>query len=483
MSLRTGRTFNRRRAWLGAALSTLLAGFAIAAGPAARGHAQVAPTAPNAAIVIELSGVIGVAAASFVVRGIEQARSRNAPLVVLRLDTPGGLVSSTREIVSAVLASKVPVAVYVAPSGARAASAGTYIVYAAHIAAMAPGTHIGAATPVSLGAPPGLPGTPEPKEAPKDERKEEDKSPATANERKSLNDAVAYLRTLAQLRGRNADFAEQAVRTAATMTAREALDARVIEIVADSIAELLTSIDGRSVSIEGEQRRLSAKDIPIETLAPDWRTRLIAVVTDPNVAYLLLLIGFYGILFEIWNPGFVFPGVIGGICLLMALAALAVLPVSYAGLALIVLGIALMVAEVFTPGVLVLGIGGVVAFVVGSIFLFDPGDVTFTFGVSWPMIVAATLCTAVFMFVVLGLALRARQRPVVTGPEEMIASTGHIIDWSGDRGRVHVHGEIWQARAAAGRPVPAAGAKVRIVALDGLTAVVEPAAAGEPPGR
>jgi membrane-bound serine protease (ClpP class) len=480
MSLWTDCASLRGRRW--AALWALLAVLALAAGLASGGQAQ-APAPPNAALVIELNGVIGVAAASYVARGIEQARTHNAQLVILRMDTPGGLVSATRDIIGSILGSKVPVAVYVAPSGARAASAGTYIVYASHIAAMAPGTHIGAATPVSLGGPPGMPGSPEPKEAPKGDSKDEDKGPATAAERKSLNDAIAYLRTLAQLRGRNADFAEQAVRTAATMTAREALDAKVVEIIADSVNELLAATDGRSVTIDGEPRKLATKGAAFETLSPDWRTRAIAVVTDPNVAYLLLLIGFYGILFEIWNPGFVFPGVVGGICLLMALAALAVLPVNYAGLALIALGIALMIAEIFTPGVLVLGIGGVVAFIVGSIFLFDPGDVTFSFGVSWPAIAAATLSTAAFMFLVLGLALRARQRPVVTGIEEMVGSTGHVIDWSGERGRVHVHGEAWQARAAPGLPAPAAGVKIRVIALDGLTAVVEPAEKSEPVGR
>lgn len=483
MSRGTKRSSLQRRARRTAPLQVLLAGLAIAAGLAAGSRAQTPPAAANAAVVVEVSGVIGVAAASFVIRSIEHATARNAPLIVVRLDTPGGLVSATREITGAILASKVPVAVYVAPSGARAASAGTYIAYASHIAAMAPGTHIGAATPVSLGGPPGMPGSPEPKDAPKGERKDEDKGPSSAGERKSLNDAAAYLRTLAQLRGRNLDFAERAVRDAATMTAPEALDAKVIEIVAGNINELLAAIDGRTVTIEGEQRRLSTAGIPVETLSPDWRTRAIAVVTDPNVAYLLLLIGFYGILFEIWNPGFVFPGVVGGICLLMALAALAVLPVSYAGLGLIVLGIGLMVAEIFTPGVLVLGIGGIVAFVIGSIFLFDPGDVAFSFGVSWPMIAAATLTTAAFMFIVLGFALKARRRPVVTGIEQMVGSTGHVIDWSGERGRVHVHGEAWQARAAQGLPAPPVNAKIRVVALDGLTAVVEPAETSEPTGR
>jgi membrane-bound serine protease (ClpP class) len=424
-------------------------------------------------LVVELKGVIGVASADFVGRAIERARSSGAPLVIIRVDTPGGLLSSTREIIGAILESPVPVAVHVAPGGARAASAGTYIVYASHIAAMAPGTHIGAATPVSLGGPPGLPGDDRNRPTPSEKEKSERPEPANAGERKALNDSIAYLRTLAQLRGRNAEFAEHAVRDAATMTASEAHDAHVVEILASSVEELLTAVDGRKVTVQGAERTLATRGLTYETLLPDWRVRLIGIVTDPNIAYLLLILGFYGILFEIWNPGFVFPGVFGGIALLMALAALAVLPVSYAGLALILLGVALMIAEVLTPGVMVLGIGGVAAFIIGSVFLFDPGDVSFGFGVSWPVIGAATATTAAFMFLVLGLALRARRRPVVTGIEEMVGSPGRVVEWSGDSGRVHVHGETWQARSRAQAPLPA-GTKVRVVALDGLTAIVEP---------
>jgi membrane-bound serine protease (ClpP class) len=442
---------------------------------------QTAPTA--GALVVELKGVIGVASAAFVARAIDKAASSEAPLVIIRMDTPGGLLSATRDIITTILDSPVPVAVHVAPGGARAASAGTYIVYASHIAAMAPGTHIGAATPVSLGAPPGLPGT-EPERPPTGQKdKAERPEPANASERKAINDAIAYLRTLAQLRGRNADFAERAVREAATMTATEAREAGVVEILAGTVEELLTAVDGRKVTVRGVERTLATRGLSYGTLLPDWRVRLIGIVTDPNVAYLLLVLGFYGILFEIWSPGFVFPGVFGGIALLMALAALAVLPVSYAGLALIGLGIALMIAEVLTPGVLVLGIGGVAAFIIGSIFLFDPADVSFGFGVSWPVIAGATATTAAFLFLVLGLALRARRRPVVTGIEEMIGSAGRVLEWSGDTGRVHVHGEAWQARVAADRAPPPAGAKVRVVALDGLTAIVEPEANPEPARR
>ena len=451
--------------------SALLALSSWVAADIASGQTSGAAPTPRA-LVVELKGVIGVGAAEFIARAIEKGRASDAPVVIIRMDTPGGLLSATRDIIGAILESPVPVAVHVAPGGARAASAGTYIVYAAHVAAMAPGTHIGAATPVSLGAPPGLPSDQRPSPAPSE--KPDRSEPASAGERKAINDAIAYLRTLAQLRGRNADFAERAVRDAATMTATEAKEAGVVEYLANSVEDLLTAIDGRKVTVRGAERTLATKAVHYETLSPDWRVRLIGIVTDPNVAYLLLILGFYGILFEIWNPGFVFPGVFGGIALLMALAALAVLPVNYAGLALIALGVALMVAEALTQGTIVLGIGGVAAFVIGSVFLFDPAGVSFGFGVSWPVIAGATATTAAFMFAVLGLALRARKRPVVTGIEEMIGSPGRVIDWSGDAGRVHVHGETWAARLAVAQVPPPAGTCVRVVALDGLTAVVEP---------
>lgn len=443
-------------------------------------RSQVAPeTSPGPVLVIEVKGVIGVAASAYIARGIDQAAQRRAPLVILQLDTPGGLVTSTRDIIEAILKAPLPVAVYVAPSGARAASAGTYILYAAHVAAMAPGTHLGAATPVSLGPPPGMPGgTPPQDERPPtqdDRRGDRPPPPGSAMERKVLNDAAAYMRALAQLRGRNTEFAERSVREAATMTANEARDARVIDVLAESIPDLLAAIDGRPIKIGGGERTLATRNAPVETLTPDWRTRLIAVITDPNVAYLLLIVGFYGIIFEIWNPGMIFPGVVGGIALLLAMAALAVLPVSYAGLALMLLGAGLMIAEAFTPGIGILGLGGLVAFVAGSIFLFDPGDIGFEFGVAWPTVAAATATTAAFFFLVLGFAVKARTRPVMTGMEEMIGAPGRVIEWSGAEGRIRAHGEIWQARLAPGMSPPSAGANVRISRLDGLVAIIEPA--------
>ncbi len=457
-------------------LAAIAAGLAIAP-RYQHAHAQVPALDRAQLLVIELQGVIGVATAAFVNRGIEQAQAMNARAVVIRMDTPGGLVNATRDIISDILASPVPVVVYVAPSGARAASAGTYILYAAHVAAMAPGTHLGAATPIGLGPPPGMPGGPERQPEPSDEKPKSPGEPGSAAERKALNDAIAYLRSLAELRSRNAEFAERAVREAATMTATEAAKNGVVDLLVPDIPSLLAAIDGRTVAIAGATRRLETKDAAIETLSPNWRERAIGIVTDPNVAYLLLLLGFYGIFFELWNPGFVLPGVVGGICLLIALAALSVMPVSYAGLALILLGVALMAGEAFTPGVGVLGIGGLVAFVAGSIFLFEPEAMPFDFGVAWPVIAGATAITSAFFLFVIGFALKARQRPVVTGIEELIGSRARVIEWTDNRGLVHVRGETWQARAAEGSmPVPpAAGDSVRIRALDGLVLIVEPA--------
>jgi membrane-bound serine protease (ClpP class) len=361
----------------------------------------------------------------------------------------------------------VPIAVYVAPSGARAASAGTYIAYASHISAMAPGTHLGAATPVSMG---GMPGSSEPAR-----RRDGDKSaPAddsTAMERKVLNDAVAYIRSLAQLRGRNADWAERAVRGGETLTADEALRDKVIDVVATDLNDLLAKIDGRKVSVAAGARVLATRGATIVTLAPDWRDRILTVITDPSIAYLLLIIGFYGIIFEFWSPGFVAPGVIGAISLLLGLAALSVLPVNYAGLALILLGLGLMTAELFTPGIGVLGIGGLVAFVAGSIFLFEPTEGGDEFSVPLPLIaVTAVTAAALFLFV-LGSAFRARKAAVVSGVEDMIGGRAQVIDWAQQRGRVRFRGELWNARASA---VLGPGDAVRVAAVDGLTLVVEP---------
>jgi membrane-bound serine protease (ClpP class) len=411
--------------------------------------------------VVEIDGAISVAAQRQVARAIQRATQDKADAVIIRLDTPGGLVSSTREVIREIVASPVPVLVLVGPGGARAASAGTFVVYASHLAAMAPGTNLGAATPVSMG---GIPGTPQPK-------KDDKPSEPSAAEKKSINDTVALLRSLAQMRGRNADFAEKAVREAATMTADEAQKSGVVEFVARDLPDFLAQADGRSVRVGSQDLELATRGATIEVLQPEWRTRLLATIADPNLAFILLLIGIYGLLFEFWNPGAFVPGVLGGISLLLAMIALSLLPVHYGALALLVLGVALMIGEAFTPGIGALGIGGLVAFLVGAFFLFEGDGADFDLRVSLPLIAGAGLACAGLTFFVLGAALKARNRPPATGAEQLLLEHGTVIDWSSDRGNIRIHGEVWAARA---EHALAPGVRVRVKSRDGLVLFVEP---------
>ncbi|MDP3074926.1 nodulation protein NfeD [Bradyrhizobium sp.] len=419
-------------------------------------------------LITEIRGAIGVAATRLVVDAIAKARQENARYLVIHLDTPGGLVAATRDIVRQILTSPIPVIVYVSPGGARAASAGTFIVYAAHVAAMAPGTNIGAATPVDLG---GLPGLPRPTAPQRDEKDKDKANPAadTAAQRKTLNDTIAMLRSLAQLRGRNVEWAEKAVRDAATLTAEDALKESVIDVVALGLDDLLTKIDGRKITINAVEHTITTNGATRIVFGPDWRTRLLGVISDPNVAFILLLIGMYGILFEFWNPGGLVAGVIGAVCLLLGLTALTALPVQYAALGLIVLGIALMITEVFTPGLGILGIGGLTAFVTGSLFLFDPAGADIDISVSLPLIIASAATTGALALFALGAAVTARSRPALTGAEQMIGSVGEVIEWSGLQGRIRVHGEMWNARAK----LPfAPGDAVLVVQRENLTLLV-----------
>jgi len=466
----------RFRRWRAALLSLAAAAALFAARSPAAGVDPV--------YVVEVKGAIGVATGRHVDRALKRAAADHAQLMVISLDTPGGLVSATREIIQSMLSAPVPVVVYVAPGGARAASAGTYITYAANLAAMAPGTNIGAATPISLlgpGSPaPAIPQSPERNAERKTTPAPASPPPGSTEERKVLNDAIAFIRSLAQLRGRNANWAEQAVRNAATLTAQDALKEHVVDIIAADLPNLLAQLDGRKVTTAGTDHVLKTKGASPVLIATDTWTEFLGVITDPNVAYLLLLAGIYGLLFEFVSPGVVLPGIVGGISLLLALAALAVLPVNYAGLALILLGVALMVAEAMTPGVIALGIGGVVAFIAGAIFLFEPdtGTAGTTLAVAWPVVLGAAAASAAFLLLIVGSAFRARRRPVVSGAENMIDTVARVADWQGRVGHVRVHGELWEARAEREfRP----GEAVRIARRDGLKLVVEPVSEGTPP--
>jgi membrane-bound serine protease (ClpP class) len=434
--------------------------------------ATLADAAQRHALVLEVDGVIGPGMADYVVREIEAAKPDETGLIVLRLDTPGGLDTSMREIIRAMLASPVPVAVYVAPSGARAASAGTYITYAAAVAAMAPGTNLGAATPIQLGAPSIQP-TPQPGSKDGEGKgKTGGASPATPQDtetRKMISDAVAYIRSLADLHDRNAEWATEAVREAASLPASEGLKLHVIDVIADDVPDLLRKIDGRTAVVAGQARPLATAGLEVVTVAPDWRTRLLTIVTNPNVAYLLMLLGAYGLIFELSNPGAVLPGVVGTISILVALFALNMLPIDYAGAALVLLGLALMVAEVFIGSFGVIGAGGIAAFAIGSIIMFQssaPG-----FALSLSVVIAATVVTAAFLALVLTLLLRSRRHRVVTGSEAMIGAEGETVEWQGDSGKIRVMGEIWRARAP--HPLPP-GARIRVVGRKDLVLTVEP---------
>ncbi|OIR11867.1 hypothetical protein GALL_67240 [mine drainage metagenome] len=445
-------------------IALLLSGLFLIAGTCLAASAPVV-------VVLNVDGAISPGTADYVVRGLKSAAAESARLVVLKMDTPGGLDTSMRQIIKQIIASPVPVVAFVAPDGARAASAGTYILYASHIAAMAPATNLGAATPVMIGIG-GLPGSGD--QAQKDDKAKPASgvaaAPLSAMEHKLVNDASAYIRSLAQMRGRNVEWAEQAVRQAVSLTAAEALKLKVIDVIADDVPDLLRKLDGHKVKVLNEERTLNVTGAAIVTLEPDWRNRVLSAIADPSLAYLLMLAGVLGIFFEFSNPGFILPGVIGAISLLLALFAFQVLPVNYVGLVLILLGIAFMTAEAFVPSFGILGIGGIASFVFGSVMLIDT-DVS-GYGVPWSVILPVAFASALFIFFAVGMALKARNRPVVSGREELIGGIGVVLeDFDGKDGWARVHGERW--RIASKQPL-SQGQRVRVVQMNGLILEVEP---------
>ncbi len=438
-------------------------------------------------VVVELEDAIGPASASYFIDSLEDANERGAELLVLRLDTPGGLDAAMRDMIKAILASDVPVATWVAPSGARAASAGTYIMYASHFAVMAPATNLGSSTPVDLTSPqspsPSPPRSPFPlpssdegetkpetqaedgaqeaseqndeakaesedDAAEADSDQAEDQSvpqPSTAMERKVINDAVAYIRGLAELRGRNADWAEESVRKGVNLPSSEALEQGVIDLIVPTLSELIEQVNGEEYkTADGTVRQLAVEDPMIETVTPDWRAQLLAVITNPSVAVLLLSIGSIALLAEFYT-GTGVAGVVGAICLLVAAYGMQMLPINYAGLALLLLGLGLMIAEFFTPTIGIFGFGGAVAFVFGGIFLLDtdvPG-----FEVSIGLLVSVAAIVLIMVAIISGAAFKSLRSKVVSGTSSMVGEQVEALAAiaQGKRGQVIYAGEVWNA--------------------------------------
>ncbi|MFN7114909.1 MAG: NfeD family protein [Alphaproteobacteria bacterium] len=412
------------------------------------------------AYVLQVKGVVSPAMRDLVSRHLVYASERGANIMILQLHTPGGLYNSMQEIIQDILDSPVPVATYVAPAGSHAASAGTYILYASHIAAMAPSTNLGAATPVQMND--------------SGPQKQQDKDVPTQGspmDQKMVNDASAYIRSLAEMRGRNAEWAERAVRSAESLTATEALSKKVIDIIADDIPTLLDQMDGRTVKMkEGKTMKLKTRGAIVETVVPDWRHKLLEVITHPNVALLLMSLGFYGLVYEFANPGALLPGIVGAICLLLGLFALNILPINYAGLALIFVGLALMAGEALTPSFGIMGVGGAVAFFAGAMMLIDSD--TPDYGVDILVAGSITFVSVAFLSIILALVLKAQRRPKTTGIEELTTAVGEIMTWSQGQGQVRVTGEVWKA-ISSGEAILQKGDKVRIVGINGLILTVE----------
>lgn len=408
--------------------------------------------AADSGIILEVNGAITPAVQDYVERNIILAEENHAKLIILNLNTPGGLDTSMRGINEAIINSSVPVIVYVTPSGARAASAGTFIAYAGHMAAMAPGTNIGAASPINLmGKNPSNP---------KD---------FTSEQKKALNDAAAYIRSLAQLHGKNAVWAESAVRDSASISADEAKKLKVIDVIANDYPELLQKLDGQTVTVHGTTTKLATKNLQLTTISPGWRYQFLSFITNPNIAYLLMLIAIYGLFFEFSSPGMILPGVVGVLALILVLYAFQLMPINYTGLTLILVGIVFMVCEVYISSFGIIGFGGIIAFILGSIMLFDFNDPNYR--LTWLLIISMCILTLIFFFILLNLAIRSHKKGIVTGQEGLIGMEGVVLEVMNQQIVVRVLGEIWEARST---HILARGQKIKVVDVHGLTLTVKP---------
>ncbi|MFT5881246.1 MAG: membrane-bound serine protease (ClpP class) [Moritella sp.] len=433
---------------------------------------SITDTAEISVPVLEIKGAIGPAVSHYLIKEINQANSTDhVPMVIITIDTPGGLVSSLRDINQVILNSNIPIACLVHPQGARAASAGTYILYACHVAAMATATTLGAATPVSIG-------NPLPTEKKPAEQDDEPESPPSqsAMEKKVLNDSIAYIRSLAQLRGRNVEWAELAVKEAATLTATEALDKNVIDLIVDSPQQLISKLDGQQITVKKQQQLLTLTNARLDYHQPDWRSNFIGTITNPNIAYILMLIGIYGILLEFYSPGIGIAGISGGISLFIALYAFQLLPLDYAGLGLLLLGIALLVTESMNPSFGIFGLGGIIAFVLGSIFLFDSDLPQFQISLQ---LIAAVAVTSLLLFIfVFSYLWNIRKNKVVSGKEAMVGSEVTIDDDFSGQGYVEFKGERW---AACSELPLSVGQTAYVTDVDGLNLILSPVTKAEPP--
>ena len=398
---------------------------------------------------ITIDGAINPTVAAYIQRGIEKATSKNAECLIIHLNTPGGLLKSTRVIVGEILDSPVPVVVYVSPGGAHAGSAGVFITMAANIAAMAPGTNIGAAHPVSL----------------------QSGMDSVMNE-KTTNDAAAFIRTIAEKRNRNLEWAEDAVRESVSVTAREALVKNIIDLVVYDVASLLEQINGKTVEVQGGSKVLNTSKATVENLDMTFIEKLLNILGDPNIAYILMLIGFYGILFELYSPGAIFPGVLGGISLILAFYSMHTLPVNYAGLALIVFAIILFILEIKIVSHGMLAIGGVISLLLGSLMLIRPGSALEFARISSGVIIPAVVFTAAFFLFLIGMGLKAQRSKSVTGAGSMVGETGEALESFDTTGQVLVHGEIWKAETVAGKIEK--GQAIRVTAIENFKLFIEP---------